>query len=230
MEALAGVAEAVLGTRDVAAAASFVLGYAIVAASAALKLPQIFAIVSARSGEGLSLSMFEIETLCYSFSLGYAFRSGLPFNAWGETAFIAVQSYIIVMLLHMYAGAKGSSLRAMVMAVGLPATAYAALKPELVTDGLLETLFSSQNALLLAARLPQVYANFANGSTGQLSLVTTALMVAGGLVRIFTTMQEGGSSSMLMAYGLGTATNAAMALQIVWYAHVAPAKKKKKAE
>ena len=43
-------------------------------------------------------------------------------------------------------------------------------------------------------------------------------------------MQEGGSSSMLMAYGLGTATNAAMALQIVWYAHAAPAKKKKKAE
>ena len=38
MEALAGVAEAVLGTRDVAAAASFVLGYAIVAASAALKV------------------------------------------------------------------------------------------------------------------------------------------------------------------------------------------------
>ena len=141
--------------------------------------------------------MFEIETLCYSFSLGYAFRSGLPFNAWGETAFIAVQSYIIVMLLHMYAGAKGSSLRAMVMAVGLPATAYAALKPELVTDGLLETLFSSQNALLLAARLPQVYANFANGSTGQLSLVTTALMVAGGLVRIFTTVGAEGADALL---------------------------------
>lgn len=200
------------------------------------QLPQIFAIVSARSGEGLSLSMFEIETLCYSLSLGYAFRSGLPFNAWGETAFIAVQvraaraptsrssacrsglltrslarrshvrravpssasramqSYIIVMLLHMYAGAKGSSLRAIVMAVGLPVAAYAALKPDLITDAMLETLYSSQNALLLAARLPQVYANFANGSTGQLSLVTIALMVAGGIVRMFTTV---GSTTLL---------------------------------
>ena len=43
-------------------------------------------------------------------------------------------------------------------------------------------------------------------------------------------MQEGGSEAMLMAYGLGTATNAIMALQIVWYTYVASPPTKKKAE
>lgn len=195
---------------------------------AALKVPQIVAIVQARSGEGLTRSMFEIETACYAVGLAYAMRSGLPFNAWGETAFVSVQNYLIVLLLHTFASKKDfSALRAVVMALGLPALALACQMPSVVGWGALEQAFSAQNMALLAARLPQVYANWAAGSTGQLSLVTTALMVAGGLVRIFTTMQEGGSSAMVLAYVMGTGTNALMAAQIVWYSYLSSKPKPK---
>ena len=48
------------------------------------------------------------------------------------------------------------------------------------------------NTMICAAlsRMPQIYANFSNGHTGVLSPETTFLNVAGGSVRVFTTLTE----------------------------------------
>lgn len=54
--------------------------------------------------------------------------------------------------------------------------------------------------VVLAGRAPQIAANFAAKSTGELSQTTQVLMSAGSVARIFTTVQEGGSSSMIGAY------------------------------
>ena len=53
---------------------------------------------------------------------------------------------------------------------------------------------------LLGGRAPQIAANYANKSTGELSMMTQVLMSAGSVARIFTTVQEGGSTSMIGAY------------------------------
>lgn len=53
---------------------------------------------------------------------------------------------------------------------------------------------------LLKGRAPQIAANYANKSTGELSMMTQVLMSAGSVARIFTTVQEGGSTSMIGAY------------------------------
>jgi hypothetical protein len=44
--------------------------------------------------------------------------------------------------------------------------------------------------LLVAARLPQIWANYRASSTGQLSAVTLLLSFAGALARIFTTIEQ----------------------------------------
>ncbi|CAN1163927.1 Mannose-P-dolichol utilization defect 1 protein homolog 2 [Linum perenne] len=70
---------------------SKLLGYAIVAASTTVKLPQILKIVKHRSVRGLSVVGFELEVIGYTIALAYCLRTGLPFSAYGEYAFLLIQ-------------------------------------------------------------------------------------------------------------------------------------------
>ena len=56
--------------------------------------------------------------------------------------------------------------------------------------------------ILIAARLPQIYKNFAARSTGQLSVITFGANTLGCVARLFTTLQEGGGSAMMRSYAL----------------------------
>jgi hypothetical protein len=62
-----------------------VLGYGILAGSTMVKLPQVAAVVRARSAAGLSPLSFELETLGLVIAVTYGFLMGLPFSAFGET-------------------------------------------------------------------------------------------------------------------------------------------------
>lgn len=78
-------------------------------------------------------------------------------------------------------------------------------------------LYEANNAVMLAARVPQIAKNFAAKSTGQLSLVTFGVNAAGCVARIFTSLQEGGGAAMVRAYCLGLALNATLVAQILAY-------------
>lgn len=75
-------------------------------------------------------------------------------------------------------------------------------KPGHVSKPLITAAYDANNLILLGARLPQIYQNFATRSTGQLSIVTYAANALGCVARLFTTMQEGGGSAMMRSYAL----------------------------
>ena len=69
--------------------------------------------------------------------------------------------------------------------------------------------------LLLISRVPQIIQNFKLRSTGQLSGITTFLIFAGSLARVFTTIQEvGWDFSLLTGYFLGLSTSGILLLQV----------------
>ncbi|KAK9023324.1 hypothetical protein V6N11_003545 [Hibiscus sabdariffa] len=70
---------------------SKLLGYAIVAASTTVKLPQIMKILKHKSVRGLSLTAFELEVVGYTIALAYCLHTGLPFSAYGELVFLLIQ-------------------------------------------------------------------------------------------------------------------------------------------
>ena len=70
----------------------------------------------------------------------------------------------------------------------------------------------------MCGRAPQIAANFSKKSTGELSQMTQVLMSAGSVARIFTTLQEGGSRSMIGAYVLSSAMNCVILAQMFLYA------------
>lgn len=62
----------------------------------------------------------------------------------------------------------------------------------------LDVLFDLNNILMLSSRLPQILKNFRSKSTGQLSILTYGLNVAGSCARIFTTLQEKNATSAML--------------------------------
>nr|KJB58349.1 hypothetical protein B456_009G215300 [Gossypium raimondii] len=166
---------------------SKLLGYAIVAASTTVKLPQILKIVNHKSVKGLSLIAFELEVVGYTIALAYCLHNGLPFSAYGELVFLLIQALILVAVIYYYSKPVG-------ITTWIRALLYCAVAPTILAGQidpiLFEALYASQHAIFFFARVPQIWKNFSNKSTGELSFLTCLMNVAGSLVRVFTSLQE----------------------------------------
>ncbi|RLM85258.1 hypothetical protein C2845_PM04G24420 [Panicum miliaceum] len=81
---------------------------------------------------------------------------------------------------------------------GLPFSAYGELAFLLIQavlagkidPALFEVLYASQHAIFFFARVPQIWKNFTNKGTGELSFLTCFMNFAGSIVRVFTSIQE----------------------------------------
>ena len=161
---------------DFAKFAAKALGYLILAGSLALKVPQIYNIVSSKTVEGLSPMSFYVEVYLYITSAVYNILQKNPFSSYGDNISILVQNGILVFVLWNYMKPKPSALTvisvlssfALVFSVSynLPKE----FQPALVLINL---------PLIIASRVPQIIQNFKQGATGQLSLPTYLLQTAG---------------------------------------------------
>jgi len=191
------------------------LGYAIVASSIFLKVPQIYVIVKNKSIKGLSVASFELEVAGFTIALAYCLFKQLPFSAYGEVFFILIQSIVCLALIYYYSPTHGAGM-------WIKTALYCALAPTLLIGNLEPTLFEAlyacQHGIFFAARLPQIYENFQTKSTGQLSFMTNFMSFAGCVVRTFTSIQENAPTSMLVGCLLGLLTNGVVCAQIAAYA------------
>ncbi|KAL4334970.1 hypothetical protein GQ457_07G025180 [Hibiscus cannabinus] len=156
---------------------SKLFGYAIVAASTTVKLPQIMKILKHKSVRGLCLTAFELEVVGYTIALAYCLYTGLPFSAYGELVFLLIQG-IYLFLFCCYCELLG----------------FCAVAPTVLAGQidpiLFEALYVSQHAIFFFARVPQIWKNFSNKSTGEPSFLTCLMNTAGSLARVFTSVQE----------------------------------------
>lgn len=193
---------------------SKLLGYCIVAASTTVKLPQILKILKHRSIRGLSVVAFELEVVGYTIALAYCLHKGLPFSAYGELAFLLIQALILVATIYYYS-------QPVPVTTWIRALLYCAVAPTVLAGQidpvLFEALYASQHAIFLFARIPQIWKNFSNKSTGELSFLTCLMNFAGSMVRVFTSMQEKAPSSVVLGSVLGMSTNGIILSQIILY-------------
>ncbi|KAK6938645.1 PQ-loop repeat [Dillenia turbinata] len=205
---------------------SKLLGYCIVAASTTVKVPQILKILKHRSVRGLSMVGFELEVIGYTIALAYCLHKGLPFSAYGELAFLLVQAIILVAIIYYYS-------QPVKMTTWARALLYCAIAPTVLVGQiepmLFEALYASQHAIFFFARVPQIWENFKNKSTGELSFMTCFMNFGGSMVRVFTSIQEKAPSSVVLGSVIGILTNGTILSQIVFY-QKPQAKKDKKTE
>lgn len=204
---------------------SKLLGYVLVAASTTVKLPQIMKILKHGSVRGLSVISFELEVVGYTIALAYCFNKGLPFSAYGELAFILIQAIILVAIIYYFSQPVG-------LTTWARALLYCAVAPTIlagqINPVLFEALYASQHAIFLFARLPQIWKNFSNKSTGELSFLTCLMNFGGSSVRVFTSLQEKAPQSVVLGSVIGMATNGTLLSQIILFKKPEAGKEKKK--
>ncbi|KAI9473647.1 MAG: hypothetical protein EXX96DRAFT_596717 [Benjaminiella poitrasii] len=190
------------------------LGFGIVLGGSIVKIPQILTILRNKSAQGLSFTSYIMETLSYFITLAYNLRQGNPFSTFGEIMFICIQN-VVIMILMLQFSKQTSKLVLTLLALG--ALWYTLNNQNIVPSVLMSTLFATTIPLNLTAKIPQIYTNFKNKSTGQLSVFTVVNYLAGSAARVFTTMTEIDDPLMLFGSLLAATFNAILVLQVILY-------------
>uniref|UniRef100_A0A7N0UQ98 Mannose-P-dolichol utilization defect 1 protein homolog n=1 Tax=Kalanchoe fedtschenkoi TaxID=63787 RepID=A0A7N0UQ98_KALFE len=193
---------------------SKILGYCIIAMSATVKFPQILKILKNQSIAGLSVAAFELDVVGYTIALAYCIHIGLPFSAFGELFFLYIQALILIAIMHYYSRPVG-------IKFWIKAILYSAIVPTIfsgrINPMIFEALYASQHVIFFSARLPQIWKNFKNKSTGQLSFMTTFINFGGSLTRVFTSIQEGAPLSLRLGSVRASIMNGVVLSQILLY-------------
>ncbi|XP_068785342.1 mannose-P-dolichol utilization defect 1 protein isoform X2 [Struthio camelus] len=184
------------------------LGYAIVAGSVMVKLPQVLKLLRAGSAAGLSFAALLLELLALSGTVAYSRARAFPFSAWGEALFLTLQTVAIGFLIQHFRGRTGRGL----LFLALYGALLGALLSPLAPLGLV--------TLLQAANVPAIAAS--RGHTGQLSAVTAFLLLGGALARVFTSLQETGDPLLALTFAVSAACNGLLVGQLLYYWRVPP--------
>lgn len=207
---------------------STVLGYAIVAGAVILKVPQILKIVRSGSAEGVSLTSNLLEMVGYTIATSWAIVQQLEFKDFGENVFVLVQLVALATLV----GYHQKSLMYAVSAVVVIAAALYGLSTGALERSVHQSLLGSQILLLVSSRVPQIYLNYRNRSTGQLAFLTFFLAFGGGCARVVTTTLnvpwEKGKATILLQFGSAVLLNGIILAQIWIYRNASASQPKPK--
>jgi mannose-P-dolichol utilization defect protein 1 len=192
---------------------SKLLGIAIIAASFALKVPQIVKILRNRSVAGLSFAMFTLELFGFVFQGTYAARHNFPLDTYLEVFVILAQNFIIIALMYRFTtGINAQAVLLLGAALALCVYELTAAPIELVVG-----LQTFSIAVFAVAKMPQIIKAFQDKSTGQLDLFMVTLQTLGSLTRVYTTLQSVNNPIYLFGYVLGSSLNAIMTAQVLYY-------------
>ncbi|ODV94058.1 hypothetical protein PACTADRAFT_34872 [Pachysolen tannophilus NRRL Y-2460] len=201
-------------------AISRLLGVAIISASSIVKLPQILKISKTKNVNGLSLLSYILETLSYLVTCSYNFRKGNPFSTFGESAFLSIQNFFIIILIlaftrggkHYYGLLFSFTALILYTLFGPPTMSG------VVNNELLSYLLTATIPLSILSKIPQLISNYKSKSTGQLSGFSVLNYNIGSLSRIFTTLVNNASDQLILAgYLIGGSLNLLLALQMIRY-------------
>lgn len=198
------------------------LGYAILAGALLLRIPQIMKIVSARSGDGISVASEILMMLAIFGSMSYGCFKEYPIAAYGDSYFLFGQGVIILMLCFFYQNKRCSAVITLVCSSIVSYLLYAKMIPEMVIIG----LNGSGILLSVLSKLNQIILNYKNSSTGVLSAFTLLLQFLGCVARIFTSIQETGDIAMIINYVAISVVNGLLVVQLIYYWNSAQKTKK----
>jgi mannose-P-dolichol utilization defect 1 len=193
---------------------SAIVGALVVAGSVMYKIPQVLRIARRKSGEGVSVTMYALETLGVSFSALYFARKAFSFSTYGELLFVMLQNVVILGLIARYE--KLSRRICFAATIGFPVLVAVLALPS-VPLSVLMTLQVASIPILNSARIPQIALNWRRKSTGELSCVTLVLQLVGNLARIFTTLASVRDPLMLVGVCVSTLFNSALVVQWLHY-------------
>jgi len=208
------------------AALSKGLGIGIIAGSCLVKVPQLVKLYRAQSGEGINVFGLMMELFGMVANIAYSYRNEFPFSAWGEGLFLVLQTAAVTAMVLLYGTnpfpkgksvkSEGSAVRALSFLLCFSAGVTLMMSP-IAPMEMLWFCQASVVPLIMVSKMIQAVSNYRQGSTGQLSAVTTFLLLGGALARIFTSIQETGDTMLIVTFIASATANAVIASQMLYY-------------
>ena len=187
------------------------LGYSCVVGSVFRCLPQIHRIITRKSVEGISFTAILAEFLIYSINLAYNVYYKYPFNTYGDLAISWVVLIFVLVLIQWFR--KFDTRKVALVTVASSIWCYT-----LFSQSLPETVLSSLQAassvgLAFGSRIPQIFLNWRQGTTGELSIIMFIANALGCLIRVFTTIALTGDKLLLFNAAFHFVLNAIIIVQ-----------------
>jgi len=177
-------------------------------------LPQILRIARNKSAAGLSISSFVSELAAYVITTAYNYRNGYPFSTWGDVLIVSVQHGLLILMTFKYNKELPARVKAFIL-VFITFGAYFVFSNYCSMYQL--ALLQAFSVLLLAlgGRIPQIVLNIRRGNSGELSIISTGLSLAGNLARVFTTLVLVGDPIILASAASQLLLNSILMYQIL---------------
>lgn len=201
--------------------ASKAINLGIIAGAFVFKLPQVLKIVRARNVVGLSPSSMYMDVASFLPVTLFNIMNGNDIVTYGELIVILIQNVLIVLLFWYYSSVEERP--GIGQMIFLPLLACGMVVGMLNLPGEWWWILPSVSSVFnIMSRIPQIATNFTNKHTGQLSVVTWFLQLAGSLGRMFTSLQEKGISDSSRPYIVGgqvvaVTLNVLVLTQIIFY-------------
>ncbi|CAK9303998.1 unnamed protein product [Gordionus sp. m RMFG-2023] len=210
---------------------SKVLSYTIIMGSLLVKLPQIIKIFQARNCDGISIYSILVELLAITTTMIYGYAQDFPFSSWGDSLFMGIQTFIIANLYFYYnqrilKGSNSNNLATClifssfyILIIGI------FMAPQQVIPLYYISALQTFNLpIVFFSKALQIFENYKNSSTGQLSILSYSLITLGSMARIFTSIQETGDTLVILPFCLASCLNVVLILQILYYSSSSKAK------
>ncbi|CAH8490124.1 unnamed protein product [Schistosoma turkestanicum] len=198
------------------ATVSKLLGYGIVVGSSLVKIPQVLKVAKCQNAFGLSIISILLELISFTSLSAYSFVNGFPFSAYGEGIFLCIQNFLLAVMAITWTYSRA---KAILFSCAYIACVAVLLFPSLPLSILI--LFHTVNLpIMLSSKTAQIWTNYCNGSTGQLSAITIFLFALGSTARIFTSIQETGDRLMITSGILASMCNYMLMGQLFYYWNV----------
>ena len=148
---------------------------------------------------------YYLETLTFMQTAGMSMASGIAFSVYGEALIIMGQNFVIIFMIWYYNKSIGFAEKA---GVFMFFSFYAfGLFTNVFTPEQWLVIQSSNTALTVFSKLPQVITNFRMGSTGQMAFLTFLLNFLGSIARVGTVLMESDDFMFRLQYLVGLFLN-----------------------
>ncbi|CDW85211.1 UNKNOWN [Stylonychia lemnae] len=192
------------------------IGYTIIAGAFIIKVPQILKILKSKSVEGISKYLYYIDLLMYMNSTGYSLHMKIPFSVSGENIIILIQLAIIVLQFWTYSKTI-TALEKFILSAFFFVYSFILLNDTLLSEEAWTFIAQINILLLCSSRLPQIFTNFQNKSTGNLAFITFFLGFGGSLARLGTVIVETDDFVFLLGFVVAVCLNGIIVLQFILY-------------
>ncbi|XP_061171143.1 mannose-P-dolichol utilization defect 1 protein-like [Saccostrea echinata] len=190
-----------------------IYGYVLIGSMILGQIPQIFKVLKRRNGSGINVMSTLLMLEASSSIVAYSVWKQFPINTWGENLVFMVENVILVCLLLQYNRRPLSALLFMLL---YTVVMLALLLPLLPTTFLISLNILSM-PVLSVSRVMQIYTNYKNHGTGQLSAATAFLSTFQSFGRFTSSLLLTMDKIMIFTFVQASLLNIIITGQIVYY-------------